>query len=202
MTSSITLAEEKYIMTIGVKGNPNIINNEDGNAPPIATFKYIEQFNMSSPEANGSGSYSNNNKTVRMNNSNSYSKSTFPVEKSPTVNEVRIRFQNDSYNFASGVMLRKQSGSRFLYWYSNTDIFYVYNDSGQVIKQFYAGGNISGSSIKEIRYNMDTNEYQFLINDVIKAGGVAGVPNQNYVDARIYEGSSCCISTTYILAQP
>lgn len=197
ITSSISFAEEQYIMNIGVKSKP-IITSGDKEQPIVATFQYIEKFDMSLPET-GNGTYTNNDTTVRMSAANTYSKKTFPVEKSESVNEARIRFVTGSANYANGLMFRKNNGSRFLFWYNNTKLLYVYNDAGSVVKQVNVGGG--GSSVMEMRYNMDTNEYQFLVNEVVKDSGIAGVPNQSYVDARVFEGSYST-STLAILPSP
>lgn len=196
ITSTIAFAEEQYIMNIGVKSQPIITSGD--NKPIVATFQYIEKFDMSSPQS-GNGTYSNNDTTVKMNAASTYSRNTFPVEKSSAVNEVRIRFVTGGANYANGLMFRKSNGVRFLFWYNNTKLLYVYNDSGQVVKQVNVGGG--GSSVMEMRYNMDTNEYQFLVNEVVKDSGIAGVPNQSYVDARVFEGSYS-LSTLAILPSP
>lgn len=192
--ASYALNDTQYIMNIGVKTPPKIIDKIDGEngdvtTPPTPkTCGYITEFDTAS---SGSGSYSDGNRTVRL-GANQTSKPTNKVIGSDNLVEARVIFTTAGANYANQIRFVDDKNKAIMLWYNHDKNLYFYNNGVETAKYLVGGG---GSSVMEMRYNMKNGEYSFLVNGVIKKTGITRLGVQ-HVYSNVFEGSGSQSSLT------
>lgn len=191
--TSYAVNDTQYIMNIGVKTPPKIIDKiENGDAttptPTPKTCGYITEFDT---EASGAGSYSDGNRTVRL-GANQTSKPTNKVFGTDDLVEARVVFTTAAANYANQIRFIDDKNKIIMLWYNYDKTLYLYNNGSEIGRYSVGGG---GSSVMEMRYNMKTGEYSLIINGQVSKSGINYV-GAEYIYSNVFEGSGSQSSLT------